>query len=63
MTSNEKVVNMKVVRLIETNNFAFWIILIRGHMRSLEPKQETEPKLHNTSTSRVLKFRAKTETS
>jgi hypothetical protein len=28
MASNEKVMNTKVVRLVETNNFAFWIIAI-----------------------------------
>jgi hypothetical protein len=38
MNSNEKVIGMKVVRLIETRNFAFWIISIQGHMQILEPK-------------------------
>jgi hypothetical protein len=33
MASNEKVVNTKVVRLVETNNFAFWIIAIRSNMQ------------------------------
>ena len=36
--SNIKWPNMKVVRLVETINFGVWIILIRDHMCSLQPK-------------------------
>jgi hypothetical protein len=35
MASNEEVVNMKVVGLIDSNNFAFWVIAIRGDMLPL----------------------------
>ena len=40
MISNEKTIIRKVVRLVETINFDFWIISIQGHMQFLEPKQE-----------------------
>jgi hypothetical protein len=43
MASNEEVVNMKVVRLIEANNFAFWVIAIRGDM---QPPGWTQPIRH-----------------
>jgi hypothetical protein len=33
MASNEKVMNAKVVCLVETNNFAFWVIEIRGNIQ------------------------------
>jgi hypothetical protein len=36
MTSNEEVIETKVVRLVETNNFDFWIIAIRDSMQRLE---------------------------
>ena len=38
MTSNDKMLNIKVVRLIETSNFVFWVIAIRASMQNLEPK-------------------------
>ena len=40
MISNEKTIVRKVVRLVETINFDFWIISIQGHMQFLESKQE-----------------------
>ena len=42
ITSNAKVLNTKVVRLVETSNFDFWVIVIRGDMRKLEPKYCTK---------------------
>ena len=42
ITSNDKMLNMKVVRLVETSNFGFWVIVIRGDMRKLEPKYCTK---------------------
>lgn len=33
MASNEKVVNMKIIRLIKIKNFYFWTIIIRGRMQ------------------------------
>jgi hypothetical protein len=43
MASNEEVVNTKVVCIIETNNFAFWVIAIRGDM---QPPGRTQPIRH-----------------
>jgi hypothetical protein len=41
MTSNEKVINIKVVRIIETSNFAFWIITIWVNMQLQKPKYQS----------------------
>ena len=38
MTSNDKMLNIKVVRLVETSNFAFWVITIRASIQNLELK-------------------------
>ena len=38
ISSNGKIMWTKVVHIVETSNFGFHIILIRGHMWSLEPK-------------------------
>ena len=38
ITSNAKMLNIKVVRFVETNNFVFWVIAIRCSMQNLEPK-------------------------
>jgi hypothetical protein len=36
MTSNEEVIETKVVRLVETSNFDFWLIVIRISMQLLK---------------------------
>jgi hypothetical protein len=41
MASNEKIIVEKVVRLVETSNFGFWIISIRGHMQFLGSNQKS----------------------
>ena len=38
IVSDDNIMWTKVVRIIEINNFVFWIISIRGHMQSVEPK-------------------------
>lgn len=38
IASNEEMSNIKVVHLVETRNFDFWIMSIQGHMRLLWPK-------------------------
>jgi hypothetical protein len=46
MASNEKVVNTKIVCLVETNNFAYWIITIRGDMQPLGRTQHIIHEMH-----------------
>jgi hypothetical protein len=41
MASDEKVFNMKVVRNVETVNFAFGVIFIRGRLWPVESKTRT----------------------
>jgi hypothetical protein len=41
MASNEKIIVEKLVRLVETSNFGFWIISIRGHMQFLGSNQKS----------------------
>ena len=38
MISNDKMLNIKVVRLVETSNFAFWVIAIRASLQNQELK-------------------------
>ena len=38
MISNGKIMWTKVMRLVETSNFDFWIISIQDHMQILKPK-------------------------
>jgi hypothetical protein len=40
MISNKKIMNMKVVRLIEISDFIFWIITIRVNIRLQEAKYQ-----------------------
>ena len=40
VTSNAKILNMKVVRLVETNNFAVELIFIGGAIRPPDLKYE-----------------------
>src|SRR3990170_1548400 len=42
MASDQKVFNMKVVRLVETVNFAFGVIVIRHSIRPAETLQESD---------------------
>jgi hypothetical protein len=42
MASDEKVFNMKVVRNVETVNFAFGVIIIRRNIRPAETLQESD---------------------
>jgi hypothetical protein len=46
MVSNEEVVNTKVMRLDETNNFAFWVIAIRGDMQPPDRTQHIRHEMH-----------------
>ena len=36
----EKMINMRVVRIIEANKFGIWAVLIGCHMQSRRPAQE-----------------------
>ena len=47
MASNEKVINTKNLRLVETLDFDIKIILIRGRMQPVEPKQGQGQKLQS----------------
>ena len=47
MASNEKVINMKNLRLVETVDFEIKIVLIRGRMQPIEPKQGQGQKLQS----------------
>jgi hypothetical protein len=55
IASNEKIIVEKVVRLVETSNFGFWIISIRGHMQFLGSNQKKlEQRLASISTSEFM---------
>uniref|UniRef100_M8AHF7 F-box domain-containing protein n=1 Tax=Aegilops tauschii TaxID=37682 RepID=M8AHF7_AEGTA len=47
MASNEKVINMKNLRLVETVDFDIKIVLIQARMQSIEPKQGQGQKLQS----------------
>ena len=47
MASNEKVINMKNLHLIETVDFDIKIVLIRGRMQPVEVKQGQKQKLQS----------------
>ena len=47
MASSEKIINMKNLRLVETVDFDIKIVLIRGRMKPIEPKQCQGQKLQS----------------
>ena len=36
----EKVINMRVVRIVEAHKFDVWVVLIRDYMQARRPAQE-----------------------
>ena len=50
----EKVVNMRVVRIVEAHKFDVWAISIGGHMEARRPAQEERQKLGQIQTESEL---------
>ena len=46
----EKVINMRVVRIIEAHKFDMWAVLIGDHMQSRRPAQEGRQSLGQIQT-------------
>ena len=54
MTLFEKVINMRVVRIIEAHTFDIWAVLIRDHMQARRPAQEGRQSLGQIQTESEL---------
>ena len=50
----EKVINMRVVRIVEVYKFDIWAILIGGHMEARRPAQGGRQKLGQIQTESEL---------
>ena len=50
----EKVINMRVVRIVEAHKFGIWAILIGGHMEARRPAQGGRQKLGQIQTESEL---------
>ena len=50
----EKVINMRVVRIVEARKYDIWAVLIRDHMQARRPAQEGRQSLGQTQTGSEL---------
>ena len=50
----EKVINMRVVRIIEGHKFDIWVVLIGDHMQAQRPVQEGRQSLGHIQTESKL---------
>ena len=50
----EKVINMRVVRIVEAHKFDIWAVSIRDHMQARRPAQEGRQSLGQIQTESEL---------
>ena len=50
----EKMINMRVVRIVEAHKFDIWAVLIGDHMQAQQPAQGGRPKLGQIQTESEL---------
>ena len=50
----EKVINMRVVRIVEAHKFDIWAVLIRDRMQARRPAQEGRQRLGQIQTESEL---------
>jgi len=50
----EKVINMRIVRIVEAHKFNIWAISIRDHMQARRPTQEGRQSLGQIQTESEL---------
>jgi hypothetical protein len=56
MSTNEKVLNIKSLYIIEKNNFDFWATFIRGHMEPVALKEGQEQGLKESCRINPTKY-------